>query len=80
MLPAAGYRCAMKTGRNEPCPCGSGQKFKRCCIEQSTLAAPATTATATVAEPPRPLRTNTWVPLQQLPAERPPSRMSRKRP
>ena len=21
----------MKTGRNEPCPCGSGKKFKRCC-------------------------------------------------
>ncbi|MHB8874996.1 MAG: SEC-C metal-binding domain-containing protein, partial [Myxococcaceae bacterium] len=18
-------------GRNEPCPCGSGQKFKKCC-------------------------------------------------
>ena len=21
----------MKTGRNEPCPCGSGKKYKRCC-------------------------------------------------
>ena len=21
----------MKTGRNAPCPCGSGQKFKKCC-------------------------------------------------
>jgi len=21
----------MKTGRNEPCPCGSGKKTKRCC-------------------------------------------------
>ena len=20
-----------KTGRNEPCPCGSGVKFKKCC-------------------------------------------------
>lgn len=20
-----------KIGRNEPCPCGSGKKFKRCC-------------------------------------------------
>ncbi|MGD9642818.1 MAG: SEC-C metal-binding domain-containing protein [Elusimicrobiales bacterium] len=20
-----------QAGRNEPCPCGSGQKFKRCC-------------------------------------------------
>ncbi len=22
-----------KTGRNEPCPCGSGKKYKRCCGE-----------------------------------------------
>ncbi len=22
----------MKTGRNEPCPCGSGKKYKHCCI------------------------------------------------
>ena len=22
---------AEKTGRNDPCPCGSGQKYKRCC-------------------------------------------------
>jgi uncharacterized protein len=21
-----------KTGRNEPCPCGSGRKYKRCCV------------------------------------------------
>jgi preprotein translocase subunit SecA len=20
-----------KVGRNEPCPCGSGKKFKQCC-------------------------------------------------
>lgn len=22
----------MKTGRNEPCPCGSGLKYKKCCL------------------------------------------------
>ena len=22
---------ASKAGRNDPCPCGSGKKFKRCC-------------------------------------------------
>ncbi len=22
----------MKTGRNEPCPCGSGRKYKQCCL------------------------------------------------
>jgi uncharacterized protein YecA (UPF0149 family) len=24
-------RVAPKVGRNEPCPCGSGKKFKKCC-------------------------------------------------
>ena len=24
----------MTTGRNEPCPCGSGQKYKSCCIHK----------------------------------------------
>jgi len=23
-----------RTGRNEPCPCGSGKKYKRCCIDK----------------------------------------------
>jgi SEC-C motif len=22
----------MKVGRNDPCPCGSGRKWKRCCL------------------------------------------------
>lgn len=25
------YRAPVKVGRNEPCPCGSGRKFKKCC-------------------------------------------------
>ena len=25
-------RKAQKPGRNDPCPCGSGKKFKQCCI------------------------------------------------
>lgn len=25
---------ASKTGRNEPCPCGSGLKFKKCCLKE----------------------------------------------
>jgi transposase-like protein len=28
-----------KIGRNEACPCGSGKKFKRCCIDQPLRAA-----------------------------------------
>lgn len=23
----------MRTRRNDPCPCGSGKKFKRCCLK-----------------------------------------------
>jgi hypothetical protein len=22
-----------KTGRNSPCPCGSGKKYKKCCLD-----------------------------------------------
>jgi hypothetical protein len=34
-------RSAPKVGRNEPCPCGSGLKFKRCCLGKTNLAAAA---------------------------------------
>ena len=27
-----GQRIASTAGRNEPCPCGSGRKFKKCCM------------------------------------------------
>jgi hypothetical protein len=26
---------ATKIGRNDPCPCGSGKKYKQCCITKS---------------------------------------------
>ncbi|RZW14658.1 MAG: hypothetical protein EX260_10625 [Desulfobulbaceae bacterium] len=26
---------SVKTGRNDPCPCGSGKKYKHCCLEKS---------------------------------------------
>jgi preprotein translocase subunit SecA len=28
-----------KVGRNDPCPCGSGRKFKNCCGKSSGVAA-----------------------------------------
>ena len=28
-----------KVGRNDPCPCGSGKKFKNCCGKSSSVAA-----------------------------------------
>jgi hypothetical protein len=29
--PMQPYRAPQKVGRNEPCPCGSGKKYKKCC-------------------------------------------------
>jgi hypothetical protein len=29
-----GSRMRAKVGRNEPCPCGSGRKYKKCCINK----------------------------------------------
>ena len=30
--PAPYKAAAPKVGRNEPCPCGSGKKYKQCCL------------------------------------------------
>jgi tetratricopeptide (TPR) repeat protein len=35
-----------KIGRNEPCPCGSGKKYKHCCLQQQQAAARALAAAA----------------------------------
>jgi hypothetical protein len=32
------YKMNEKTGRNDPCPCGSGKKFKKCCGKEKKLA------------------------------------------
>jgi hypothetical protein len=32
---------ALSVGRNNPCPCGSGRKFKRCCLDREREAATA---------------------------------------
>ncbi len=29
------YHAPPQVGRNEPCPCGSGKKFKKCCIDKA---------------------------------------------
>ena len=31
--PSAPYIAASKVGRNDPCPCGSGKKYKKCCCD-----------------------------------------------
>jgi tetratricopeptide (TPR) repeat protein len=42
-----------KPGRNDPCPCGSGQKYKRCCLrkDQAAESAALAAAAARAAEP-----------------------------
>lgn len=30
--PSRHQRRKMRVGRNDPCPCGSGKKFKKCCL------------------------------------------------
>lgn len=43
---ASGYtiRVAPRAGRNEPCPCGSGRKFKRCCADKLPQITPSPVA------------------------------------
>ena len=43
---ARGYtiRIAPRAGRNEPCACGSGQKFKRCCADKQPQVTPSPVA------------------------------------
>src|SRR5436190_8259669 len=38
-----------RLGRNEPCHCGSGRKYKHCCLDKDDTAAAARRAQAAVA-------------------------------
>ena len=51
-VPCGGSEVNLKIGRNEPCPCGSGKKYKRCCLAKDEQAR----AQATVAEAQRRLK------------------------
>jgi hypothetical protein len=44
---------AARPGRNEPCHCGSGRKYKQCCLAKDDAAAAAARA-RTAAETPAP--------------------------
>ena len=39
-------REGVKVGRNEPCPCGSGRKYKKCCLGKQPAPGPAISARA----------------------------------
>jgi hypothetical protein len=55
----------MKTGRNDSCPCGSGKKFKKCCLGK-----PHRSALIPATADPVPAAARSA--LQQAPARRPP--------
>ena len=38
------------TGRNDPCPCGSGKKYKKCCLEKEEAERAALARTRAAAE------------------------------
>jgi len=44
-------RTMAKIGRNDPCPCGSGKKLKRCCLMAPAAAEPAVELTNNAVEP-----------------------------
>ena len=39
-----------RPGRNEPCPCGSGRKYKQCCLEKDNALASTVRAAAAAEE------------------------------
>jgi hypothetical protein len=41
---------AARPGRNEPCSCGSGRKYKQCCLAKDEAAAAEARAAAKLAE------------------------------
>ena len=45
-FPAGQVRRETKVGRNDPCPCGSGKKYKRCCLGKPQPAQADLTTTA----------------------------------
>lgn len=49
-------RVAAKVGRNDPCPCGSGKKYKKCCAGKAGPANDASAASSSSRSPSGPLR------------------------
>ena len=53
----------MQVGRNDPCPCGSGKKYKKCCMEKDLA---AERAGKVVGSKPLKLRQKTWADFEHL--------------
>ena len=64
LLAAAASAVNRKIGRNEPCPCGSGKKYKKCCLPKDEAEARARFRAAEVTPSPRPDE----APIQTVPS------------
>jgi hypothetical protein len=51
-----------RPGRNEPCHCGSGRKYKHCCLEKDEKEAAAARAKAAAEAPDQPSETTPAAP------------------
>lgn len=56
----------MTIGRNDPCPCGSGRKFKQCCHDRQVPGEPPSEATRTLEELRRRMEGQTFASLEEL--------------
>ncbi len=50
MEPTANSTTTRNLGRNDPCHCGSGRKYKQCCLDKDEAAARSATTEAAAAE------------------------------
>ena len=48
------YHPGLKVGRNDPCPCGSGRKYKKCCIDKPEITPFSGGRDASAESPPEP--------------------------
>jgi hypothetical protein len=53
-----------RPGRNEPCRCGSGRKYKHCCLEKDDKKAAAARAKAAAETPTPPVEDGTTAPAR----------------
>ncbi len=53
----------MKVGRNDPCPCGSGKKYKKCCMEKERV---EEREEKKIIPAPSPTRQKTWADFEHL--------------
>ena len=55
-----------RPGRNEPCHCGSGRKYKQCCLEKDNAALTAANAKAAGDAAPQPAEAAREVPKRAI--------------